>query len=154
MAEVVPVTRAEARAFIRLHHRHNPRPPAAEVLRAGLADHRGTVAVALAGRPLARAYCDGRTLEVTRVAVSPDVFNGCSQLYGALWRAAKALGYRRLVTYTRQDEGGASLRAAGWTLDAELPAREHGWDNRAGRAAPGAPVARLRWVIESGRAVG
>lgn len=36
-------------------------------------------------------------------------------LYGASWRAAKSLGYRRLITYTLPEEGGASLRASGWT---------------------------------------
>jgi hypothetical protein len=35
-------------------------------------------------------------------------------LYAAAWRAARALGYRRMVTYTLESEQGASLRAAGW----------------------------------------
>lgn len=35
-------------------------------------------------------------------------------LYGAAWRACRALGYRRLVTYTLPAEGGMSLRGAGW----------------------------------------
>lgn len=48
-------------------------------------------------------------------------------LYGASARAAKALGYRRAYTYTLAEESGASLRAAGWELDAELPARPT-WD--------------------------
>jgi hypothetical protein len=38
-------------------------------------------------------------------------------LYGAAWRAAKALGYKHIVTYTRKSENGASLRAAGWKYD-------------------------------------
>lgn len=37
-----------------------------------------------------------------------------SLLYGAAWRAARALGYRKLITYILPEEGGASLRAAGW----------------------------------------
>ncbi len=37
-------------------------------------------------------------------------------LYSAAWRAARALGYKRLVTYTLPEEGGASLRGAGWRL--------------------------------------
>lgn len=37
-----------------------------------------------------------------------------SLLYGAAWRAAKALGYKRLITYTLASEAGVSLRAAGW----------------------------------------
>ncbi len=35
-------------------------------------------------------------------------------LYGACWRAARALGWRKLITYTLEEEGGASLRGAGW----------------------------------------
>jgi hypothetical protein len=71
--------------------------------------------VAMVGRPVARNLQDGWTLEVLRVATD-GVRNGCSMLYGAAWRAARALGYRRLVTYTLPEEGGGSLRAAGMTL--------------------------------------
>jgi hypothetical protein len=41
-------------------------------------------------------------------------------LYGAAWRAARAIGYQRLVTYTLAAENGASLRAAGWRVVAEV----------------------------------
>lgn len=44
-------------------------------------------------------------------------------LYGAVWRAAKAMGYKRCITYTQCDETGASLRAAGWTRVKDLKAR-------------------------------
>ena len=37
----------------------------------------------------------------------------------AAWRAAKALGYRRLITYTLNTEPGTSLRGAGWKLIGE-----------------------------------
>jgi len=37
-------------------------------------------------------------------------------LYGASWKAAKALGYKRLITYTLPEEGGVSLKASGWKL--------------------------------------
>lgn len=37
-------------------------------------------------------------------------------LYSHSWKAAKALGYKRLITYTLPDEGGASLRASNWKL--------------------------------------
>mgnify|MGYP005887444941 CR=1 FL=1 len=33
---------------------------------------------------------------------------------GAAWRAARAMGYKRVVTYILDTENGASLRAAGW----------------------------------------
>jgi hypothetical protein len=47
-------------------------------------------------------------------------------LYGAAWRAAKALGYRRLITYTQHGESGSSLAAANWRVVASMPPRK-GW---------------------------
>jgi hypothetical protein len=49
-------------------------------------------------------------------------------LYGAVARAAFAKGYRRVVTYTQAGESGASLRAAGYRVIAERPARP-GWSS-------------------------
>ncbi len=72
----------------------------------------------MVGRPVARHSDNGFTLEVNRVCTD-GAHNACSMLYGASWRAAKALGYRRLITYTLPSEGGASLRAAGWKLIGE-----------------------------------
>jgi hypothetical protein len=72
--------------------------------------------------------------------------NANSMLYGAAWRAAKALGYSRLITYTQEGESGSSLRAAGWSVVAELNERK-GWDTpsrpREGRGVDG--VQRLLW---------
>lgn len=35
-------------------------------------------------------------------------------LYAAAWRAARAMGYHKLITYILDSENGSSLRAAGW----------------------------------------
>lgn len=40
--------------------------------------------------------------------------NACSVLYGASCRAAKAMGYRRVITYILESEPGTSLKAAGF----------------------------------------
>lgn len=119
---VVPITFAEASAFVVLHHRHHS-PSQGHKFSLAVADDTGTVrGVANVGRPVSKQVDDGWTLEVTRVATD-GVKNGCSMLYGACWRAARALGYRKLVTYTLASEPGTSLRAAGWRLigTAELP---------------------------------
>lgn len=79
----------------------------------------------MVGRPVARHLNDGLTLEVNRTATD-GTQNANSMLYGAAWRAARALGYRKLVTYTMADEPGSSLRAAGWRVVGERPART-GW---------------------------
>lgn len=128
--EIVPVTQREARRFVAEHHRHNG-PDRGDVIRAGLARDGELVAVATAGRPKAAGLQDGRTLEVTRVCTLGDE-NACSRLYGALCRAAKALGWRRVVTYTLASEPGSSLRAAGFVREAEIP--ERSWADESGRA--------------------
>lgn len=83
------------------------------------------VGVAMVGRPVARNFDDGMTLEVNRTATD-GTKNANSMLYGACARAAFALGYRRIITYTQEGESGISLTAAGWKVIAERPARE-GW---------------------------
>jgi hypothetical protein len=84
----------------------------------GLENERKIVGAVIVGRPIAKIYCDGYTAEVKRL-VTDGTDNACSMLYAAAWRAAKALGYNRLLTYTLATESGASLRASGWRLDGE-----------------------------------
>lgn len=76
--------------------------------------------VAIVGRPVSRRLDDRLTLEVTRVATDGTP-NACSALYGACARAAREMGYARIVTYTLAEEPGTSLRAAGWERDGESP---------------------------------
>lgn len=114
-----PVTQAEAKKFVARHHRHNL-PSIGSVCQIGLEDAGGgLIGVAVLGIPKARLLMDGRTLEVTRVCTLGDR-NACSMLYGAAARAAAALGYVRIVTYTLESESGASLRGAGWRRDEAL----------------------------------
>lgn len=109
----MPTTLAEARQFIREHHRHH-KPPIGHIFAVAVADENDHVrGVCTVGRPVARLLQDGFTAEVTRVATD-GARNACSMLLGASWRAARALGYRRLITYTLKNEGGASLRGAGY----------------------------------------
>ena len=70
--------------------------------------------VAIVGRPVSRYLDNGLTLEVTRLCTTGEK-NACSMLYSAAARAAKAIGYRKIITYTLDTEAGASIRAAGWT---------------------------------------
>lgn len=151
--ELVPVSLSEARRFVGLHHRHNL-PPQGWKFGVGAAVDGELVGVAIAGRPVARALDNGRTLEVTRTCTD-GTRNANSFLYGAIARAAKALGYRTLYTYTLASEPGSSLRAAGWVADEELPARA-GWDTPTRRryqrdlfGEERTPTeAKVRWVKE------
>jgi hypothetical protein len=122
---LVPVRFRQAAAYVAEHHRHH-QPPRGLVFTMGVADDNEALrGVLIAGRPVARHYDNGVTLEVTRVATD-GAANAGSMLYGAARRAALALGYRRLITYTQDGESGASLRAAGWQVVATRPPRP-GW---------------------------
>lgn len=110
---IQPISLAEANAFVSLHHRHH-KPVVGHKFSIAVADS-AVRGVAIVGRPVARKLDDGWTLEVNRLCTD-GAKNACSMLYGACWRAAKALGYRRLITYTLPEEGGASLAASGWRL--------------------------------------
>jgi hypothetical protein len=107
-----PVSWQEACAFIGAEHSHH-RPPRG--WKFGVAVHDGTkiVGVATVGRPVARLLDNGVTLEVTRCCTD-KTRHVASMLYGAAARAAFALGYTRLITYTLWDEAGTSLIACQW----------------------------------------
>lgn len=107
-----PITYAEAAAFIKEHHRHHL-PPQGWKFGVAVSDGERVRGVVTVGRPVARHLDDGLTLEVTRCCTD-GTKNAASMLYGAARRAAKALGYRRVITYTLASEPGISLRAAGW----------------------------------------
>jgi hypothetical protein len=112
--ELTPISFEEANAFVAKFHRHHK--PVVGCKFCIAASTNGDVnGVAIVGRPVARRLDDGWTLEVNRCCTD-GTKNACSFLYGSAWRAARALGYRKLITYTLPDEGGASLRGAGWKL--------------------------------------
>ena len=123
---VVPVSFRQAKEFVAEWHRHH-KPPVGHKFSVGVANEDGVlVGVAMVGRPVARHFDDGLTLEVNRTATDGSK-NANSLLYGAAWRAAKALGYCRLITYTQEGESGVSLRASGWKEIARRSAH-NGWD--------------------------
>lgn len=112
---VVPCELSEANQYVSEKHRHH-KPVVGHKFSLAVSDDEGTVrGVAIVGRPVARHRDDGWTLEVTRVCTD-GTKNACSALYAACWRAARAMGYQRLGTYTLASETGVSLRAAGWQV--------------------------------------
>ena len=150
---LVPITQAQAKKFVAKHHRHS-KPPWVSRFQVGLEDDAGElVGVAVAGIPSARRLCDGHTIEITRLCTIGER-NAPSMLYGAIVRAAKALGYTRAFTYTLQSESGASLKASGWVLDKKLDTPQT-WDRpgrRRGAENPDLfghrtfePAPRVRW---------
>lgn len=147
----VPMTLAEANEFVASFHRHN-RPVTGARFSVGASDGAELWGVAILGRVTARKLHDAATAEVSRCCVRDGAPKGtCSFLYAALWRAWRAIGGRRLITYTLQSESGASLRGAGagWRLVAELaPNNPAGWRSRSGREwQPVVGQAKFRWEI-------
>ncbi len=121
MLDLQPISKAEADVYIAEHHRHH-KPPQGWKFGIAVNDGHKVVGVVTVGRPVARRADDGYTLEVTRCCTD-GTKNAASMLYGAAWRATKALGYRKLVTFTLETEPGTSLRAAGWRVVGETPGR-------------------------------
>ena len=115
MLQIRPIDFKAAQAFVSAHHRHN-KPPVGHKFSIACYDGDRLCGVAMVGRPVARNLDDGLTLEINRNCTD-GTYNACTMLYGAACRAAKALGYKRIVTYTLQSEPGTSLKASGWTLD-------------------------------------
>jgi hypothetical protein len=140
---LLPITLADANAFVQRHHRHHP-PVVGHKFSLAAAKGGQIVGVAIIGRPVSRVRDDGVTLEVTRLCTD-QTRNACSFLYGAAARAAFALGYRRIDTYTLPSEGGASLRAAGWQLVGE---RGGGSWSRPARHRVDCHPLQVKWLWE------
>jgi hypothetical protein len=139
---VVPCRQRQAKAFVEAYHRHHRAPQGGLFALAALEGDR-LCGVIIVGRPVARALDDGLTAEVTRCCTD-GTRNACSVLYGRARRAVAALGYRRLVTYTLPEEGGASLRASGW--ECVGVAGGGSWDAPSRRRSGEAPQQeKLRW---------
>jgi len=119
--ELQPIDFKEATTFVRQYHRHHD-PSIGWKFGIAANDGEKVVGVVMVGRPVARHLDDGWTLEVTRCCTD-GTKNANSLLYGAAWRATKAMGYRRLITYTLASERGTSLTAAGWRSLYEVKGR-------------------------------
>lgn len=109
--EIVPMTVRGAMREVKKWHRHLKRIQGG-LFAAGLLSDGILTGVAIAANP-ARVWQGTRRFVIARVSVS-ETKNGCSMLYGALCRAAQAIGYREAWTYTLPEEPGVSLRAAGF----------------------------------------
>jgi len=144
---VVPSNLLEANAFVSEKHRHH-KPVVGHKFSVAIADDSGEIrGVAIVGRPVSRMLDNGWTLEVNRCCTD-GVKNGCSMLYRAAWRVCVALGYTRLITYTLPEEGGSSLRGAGFTLIGE---RGGGTWNRSSRPRVDAhpTQVKLMWELKN-----
>lgn len=114
---IVPLTQPTANTLVKsLHRHHAPIPGGFAWFCVGAVADGVLVGCAMAGRPTNRNNDDRQTVEVLRVATDGTP-NAPSALLGACVRAARAIGARRILTYTLEHESGTSLRAAGWNRE-------------------------------------
>lgn len=141
--KAVPLERQACCEFVDAMHRHHD-PVKRDRFRIGAEVEGKLVGVVQVGNPVARALCDGKTMEVVRLCTdgTPNV---CSFLYGAAARAAKELGYSKIITYILESEPGMSLKAAGWHKEADI--RGHSWDTPSRPRTTTSPTCdKQRWV--------
>lgn len=122
MLRLQPITLKTANEFVQKYHRHH-KPVVGHKFSIGVSDGEKIVGVAICGRPVSRYLDDGWTLEVNRLCTD-GTRNACSILYAASARAAKAMGYKRIVTYILESENGASLRASGFRCESIAGGKE------------------------------
>lgn len=144
MLTLIPITLAVANAFVAGHHRHH-QPVVGHKYSIGCSANGALVGVVIVGRPVSRYLDDGATLEVTRLCTDGTP-NACIILYAAAARAAKAMGYSRIITYTLDTESGASLRAVGWRCEGSAGGRQ--WT---GKRKPDKPLSQLQMKLRYSR---
>lgn len=151
--KIIPASLRDANDFVSAHHRHNGRTSRdGGRFAVALTNENAVIGVAIVGNPLSATYMDGFTAEVLRVCVAPDApKNSNSMLYGACRRVWFEMGGTRLLTYTLPYESGVSLRASGWTCEAEI----NGHDAKTWGKNDGKPrtedaifaLKKLRWEV-------
>lgn len=113
--EIIPITYKQASDFVNENHRHHSASQGCKFC-IGLQKQDKLIGVAMCGRPVARKLDDGFTLEINRVCTLGDK-NACSMLYGACCRIAKAMGYKKVITYILESENGTSLKASNFICE-------------------------------------
>ena len=153
--KIHPVTRKIQREAVARWHSHH-KPTIGETIALGGFVDGVLVAVIVMGVPVSPALQDGKTWEVTRLAVGPDAPRfAASRLLGAAGRLMDAAGVERQISYTRADEPGTCYKAAGWVQTGTVKADTHTHGNRA-TFLPGVwqhsteSIDRIRW--ERGKA--
>jgi hypothetical protein len=144
MLKIMPIDFEQAAKYVDNNHRHHRRPVGHKFSIACF-DNERLCGVSMVGRPVSRYFDDKLTLEVNKLCTD-GTKNACSMLYASSWRAAKALGYKRIVTYTLETESGASLRAAGWHCDGIAGGKN--WSGERFRQTELNDCMKVRWSKE------
>lgn len=114
MLQLQPIKQDEAKTYVDQYHRHH-KAPRGSLFQIAVNDGEKVVGVIIVGRPVSRIINkrEPLTCEVTRCCTD-GTKHAASKLYAAAWRAARAMGYTRMITYTLASEPGTSLIACGF----------------------------------------
>ena len=134
---------ATAADFNERTHRHLPKaPPRVQVVKCWAVKWKDKIrAVAILGQPCS-PHLSRTHLEVRRLA-SDGLWGACSALYSVCKAFTEARG-RKCVTYTFENESGASLYAGGATCEG---VRKSGKDCRKGRVNLTSKIKKVRWIL-------
>jgi hypothetical protein len=143
--EAVPLHLRDANEFVARHHRHS-RPTVGGKFALGAAVAGKLVGVAIAGRPVARQLDDGKTLEVLRVRTD-GTRNANSFLYGRVKQIARLMGYEQIITYTLEEESGASLRAVNAQVVGQVQPKEWSVPSRPRESQDVYRRAKVKWEL-------
>ena len=144
--EPFPLTLKQANELVANMHRHH-KPVQGHRFSVGVRHKGEIVGAAIVGRPTGRKNPQYDWCEVTRL-VTDGSRNACSFLYGTCARIAKDMGFKRIQTFILEEEGGASLRAAGWVFDAISDGGDWNVPSRGGRRTDQPQQPKQRWVKE------
>ena len=137
----------DANDFVFKVHRHH-KPVRGHRISVAVADEGGVIrGVAICGRPVARLTNPRKVLEITRCATDGTP-NACSKLYSMCIQIAKLTGYKRIQTFTLENESGISLKACGFRDDGLTKSQPGLWDSREGRRDDQPDGPKRRWVID------
>ena len=144
---IEPLTLDQANTLVTSLHRHH-KAARGHRFSIGVFDETGAChGAAIVGRPVSRFTDQTHVAEVTRL-VTDGTANACSMLYGAVARAAKAMGFWWVQTFILASEPGTSLKAAGWVLDGKSPGGSWARGVRVRASTPASDGPKTRWKIE------
>lgn len=139
---IAPITFKRASDYINQHHRHHKATIGCKFCISVVDDDGQLHGVAVCGRPVSRHLDDGTTLEINRVC-SDGARNACSMLYSACCRIAKAMGYKKVITYILVSENGASLKASNFICEGEAGGTHWTGSRNRGQSIPA--EMKTRW---------
>lgn len=141
-----PVSFNAAKKWVGANHRHSPMPNGWK-FGAAIYEEDRQVGVVMAKPPAVPQLDDGFTLEIHRLCTD-GTRNACSFGYAAMIRAAKALGFCKVITYTLDEESGASLKAVGFKVARRAASTD--WIGKYGDKAycRTSGTVRIRWELE------